>query len=632
MVPRGLSSSKEAVVRSMCRSWRMAGLAAVTLLLSAGCVWGLTSALAASSSPRPSPSATGNVVLRIGWLADPDNLNPFIGTTSSAYTIWYMNYDTLVGLNPSDFTPSKQIGLASDWTSTLDGKTWTFTIRPNVKWQDGQPLTASDIAFTINMIVSHQNATWISYLQNVKKATAVDPTHVRIDCSTPAPSLLVNMAAFPILPEHIWSKLPYKTATSTFVNKPPIIGSGPFECMQWKKNDFLVMNANKNYWRGAPHVDQIVFQAYTNADTMGEDMRTGAIDGCDGLLDAQMRMLKNVPGITVRAISVNGYDELGFNCYTGGPSLGNPVLKDWKFRQALQWAVDKNKLCQIAYGGMAAPADTVVTANYYHNPDWHWTPPADEAYTFNLAKAGEMLTAAGYPLKNGVRVDKTGKPITLRLWARSEYPQSITCGKFMTGWFRQLGLKIDFSTVDDGALEDALYNTVNGKFDPNYDMFEWGWYNDIDPGIGLDYFTTSQIDNWSDCAWSYPPYDKLYKEQGVEMNQAKRLQDIYELQQMIYEQSPYIPLAFSDDTEAWNTDRWTGWVAMPAPNGNVVFPVYGYETYFSVRPRSGGAGGGVTGKTGVLIALGVVVGVAVIATAYILIKRRHGPAKEQAEE
>ena len=85
---------------------------------------------------------------------------------------------------------------------------------------------------------------------------------------------------------------------------------------------------------------------------------------------------------------VNGYDELGFNCYTGGPSLGNPVLKDWKFRQALQWAVDKNKLCAVAYGGMAKPADTIITANYYHNPDWHWTPPADQAYSFNLAKAG----------------------------------------------------------------------------------------------------------------------------------------------------------------------------------------------------------------------------------------------------
>jgi hypothetical protein len=96
----------------MCRSWRLAGLAAVTLLLSVGCLWGLTSALAASSSPRPSPSINGKVVLRLGWLADADNLNPFIGTNSSAFTIWYMNYDSLVGLSPVDLSPEKTTGLA----------------------------------------------------------------------------------------------------------------------------------------------------------------------------------------------------------------------------------------------------------------------------------------------------------------------------------------------------------------------------------------------------------------------------------------------------------------------------------------------------------------------------------------
>jgi peptide/nickel transport system substrate-binding protein len=286
----------------------------------------------------------------------------------------------------------------------------------------------------------------------------------------------------PILPEHIWAKIPPKTATGVYTNTPPVVGSGPFQCVQWKKSDYLVMQANKSYWRGAPHVDEIVFEEYTNADTMGEDMKSGAIDGCLGLLQAQMHELAHAKGVQVRAVHVNGYDELGFNCYTGGPSLGNPVLKDWRFRQALQWAVDKNKLCAIAYGGMAKPADTVITANYYRSPDWHWTPPADQAYSFNLTKAGADADGRGLPLVNGVRLNKQGKPISLRVYARSSSPESITCGEFITGWLRQLGLKIVLSTLDDGALESDLYNTVKGTFTPNYDMFLWGWYNDIDPG------------------------------------------------------------------------------------------------------------------------------------------------------
>ena len=377
-------------MRGIRKSWRLTGLAVVTLLLSVGCIWGLTSALA--SSPRPSPSSTGKVVLRLGWLADPDNLNPFIGTTSSAFTIWYMNYDSLVGLSPADLSPEKTTGLATDWTDSNGGKTWTFTLRKNAKWQDGQPVTARDVAFTFNFIIKNNATNWNSYTANVTKATAVDDYTVRFDCSAPTPALLNSFGEIPILPQHVWSKVSPSVAMKTLPNTPPIIGSGPFECVEFKKSNYLVMQANKDYWRGAPHVDDIVFEQYTNADTMGQEMKSGAIDGCDGLLQAQMRMLSHTPGVVAKPIQVNGYDELGFNCYTGGPSLGNPVLKDWKFRQALQWAVDKDKLSAIAYGGMSKPADTVITADYYHDPDWHWTPPADEAYTFDLTKAGQCST------------------------------------------------------------------------------------------------------------------------------------------------------------------------------------------------------------------------------------------------
>ena len=135
---RGLGSSR----------WGHSGwlLLSVALLLVVGIIiWGLASALAAS--PRPSPSS-GKVILRLGWTAGPDNLNPFIGYDALAFTVWYMNYDTLVGLNTTDVAPNKTTGLATGWTTSPDGKTWTFTIRKDAKWQDGVPLTAADVAWT----------------------------------------------------------------------------------------------------------------------------------------------------------------------------------------------------------------------------------------------------------------------------------------------------------------------------------------------------------------------------------------------------------------------------------------------------------------------------------------------------
>ena len=142
-----------------------------------------SSSSGASASPgaKPAPpSFNGASTLRIGWLADPDNVNPFVGTNASAYTVWYMNYDTLVGLKAADLTPDRTTGLATDWSSSEGGKVWTFVLRHGVNWQDGRPLTASDVAFTINDIVDNQNATWITYVQNVSKAIAVDAYHVRV--------------------------------------------------------------------------------------------------------------------------------------------------------------------------------------------------------------------------------------------------------------------------------------------------------------------------------------------------------------------------------------------------------------------------------------------------------------------
>ncbi len=93
------------------------------------------------------------------------------------------------------------------------------------------------------------------------------------------------------------------------------------------------------------------------------------------------------------------------------------MLRDWRFRNALNYAVDRQRLCAIAYDGLAQPGSTILPPGTWVNPDYHWQPPAGQAYTFDLAKAGQLLTAAGYPLKNGVRVNKQGKPIVLRLEA-----------------------------------------------------------------------------------------------------------------------------------------------------------------------------------------------------------------------
>ena len=267
------------------------------------------------------------------------------------------------------------------------------------------------------------------------------------------------------------------------------------------------------------------------------------------------------------------------------------MLKDVKFRQALNYAIDKQKMVDIVMMGYTTAGTTIIPPNYYHNPDWHWEPPASEAYTFDPAKAKQLLDAAGYKDTDGDGIrEYKGKPINLRLIARDESTQEQQEGKFIAGWFRDVGIKVTLSVMDSSTLSSTILNEEKGVLTPDYDMFLWGWYLDYDPGSMLSYFTKSQIGNWSDSYWTDPEYEKLFKQQSVELDPNKRKVMIDRMQQILYEQSPYIVTDYQPDFEAYNTAKWDGYIHIPSPNGNTVIPPFGnggYANFIGIHPKGG---------------------------------------------
>jgi peptide/nickel transport system substrate-binding protein len=602
-------------MRQRIRLSRVGPTLVVAAVLTAGVVWGVVGALASSTPPSPVAGAT---VLHVGWTAEPDNLNPFIGYESSALEIFHLNYDFLVGFRASDLQPVPE--LATSWSHSPDGKTWTFNLRHGVTWQDGVPFTASDVVFTFNYIIKNQLTNFTTYTEFIKKVVAVNQYTVRFDCSEPKSNML-GMVVW-IMPEHIWSKISGKAAANGFANNPPIVGTGPFQTVQWVKGNYVRMVANKHYWRGAPKIDEIIFQYYTNADTMASDLKAGTLQLAWDIPQAQASSLNGADGLTAIGGVLNGFDELGFNCFSGPTSLGNPALRDWRFRQALQWAVDKNKIVQIGYEGHATPATTIIRSGYYKPPlDWHWQPPADQTYTFDLTRAGQMLSAAGYPLRNGVRLDKQGKPIVLRLFARSESETDQTVAKLIVGWLKQIGLKVDLTIMDEGSLTSKIFNTNSaGQYAPDYDMFLWYWYSDPDPDFMLSVLTRSQINGWSDTGFYDPQYDRLYARQQVTVDSQARQRIVWAMQQLIYQKSPYVPLVYPQWLEAYNTRDWTGWVRSPAGDGTVFYTEYNIDTFLYVHPVPATTGGG-GGSTGLWVAIAVVV---IAGLGVVLVVRRRG--------
>jgi peptide/nickel transport system substrate-binding protein len=606
--------------------------AAVAVL---GLAWAMEAAGAESASPAAGASAAaGKVVYKVGWTRQPDNLNPFIGFESPAFEMWYLTYDSLVGYDPKTLSPMKgedSTGLATDWSVSDDGLTWTFTLRKNAKWSDGVPLTAKDVAYTYNLIVKNPDETsnLTAYTNLIQEATALDDYTVQFVCSKPKPDMTRHWV--PILPEHIWSKIPVKDLSKKYQNSAPYVCSGPYTLVEWKKNSYEHLVANPTWWGPKPKITDIYFTYYTNNDTMLQDIKAGTIDGAENLVPTQVKQLQSEPGITARAIATDAFDELAFNCYTG-PSKGHPVLRDVKFRQAMNYAVDLQKLVNIVMMGSTTPGTTIIPPNYYHNPDWHWEPTADVKYTYDPAKAEQLLDAAGYKDTDGDGIrEYKGEPIELGLITRDESTEEQQEGKFIAGWFKDVGIKVKLSVMDSSTLSDTILNYEGDTLTPDYDMFLWGWYLDYDPGSMLSYFTKSQIGNWSDCYWTDPEYEELYKQQSVELDPNKRKAMIDRMQQILYEQSPYIVTDYRPDFEAYNTAKWEGYIAIPDPNGNTLVPPFGnggYANFLSIGPKTATTAEESGGNTGMWVAIGAAVVVIVIVLVVVLLRRR--PRAEEA--
>ncbi len=610
-------------MRSPSRSLPRIVLLALALLVGAGLAGGVGAALAADPSASPDD---GKATLNVGWTTDPDNLNPFVGIEQSSYELFHISYDFLTHFG-DEFLETVP-GLAESWESSDDGLTWTFTIREGVTWDDGEPLTASDVAFSFNFQRDLELSAFLAALDGIEEVTAPDDRTVVIRCSRPKADILAMWV--PIIPEHIWSELKTYDEVQQYLNAPPIVGSGPFQVVEWDKGKFVRCVANEDYWGGAPKVDEVVFSVYKNQDTLAQDLKLGTIDLAINIPPAQVAALAGDANLEADACSQKAFDYLSFNCYEG-PSLGNPVLKDPAFRQALNWGIDKAQMAELAYQGYADPATSLFEVDFYDPElDWHWQPPAEVEYRYDPDKAKELLDAAGYKDSDGDGVlndpNNGDRNISLRLWARTESPQSQTMGKLITGWWEELGVDIQFSVEQNGVLIDGGYNYDGDTYKPDYDIYIWTWQpSGSDPGRRLGYFRTEQIENQNDACWSNPEYDRLWEEQSQELDPQKRLEIVHRMQEIFYTESPYIVLTYPKLLQAWNTSEWEGWRRIPEGSGAIAFLSDNVSNYYKVGPvgAESSAGGF---STGVLI--GIVVAVVAVIAIVLLVVRSRPKAEE----
>jgi peptide/nickel transport system substrate-binding protein len=611
------------------RRHRTPALAALALLAPAALAGAVVGAPSAARAADP-------VIFTVAYTDEVDSLNPFLGYQAVSYDMWAMTYDMMVGYSMKDASPIPQ--LATSWDTSDDGKTWTFHIRSGVTWSDGQPFTAADIAYTYNRVLTGkvEANNWGSYLANVDTVTAPDDKTVVLSLSTPNATL--PLLPIPIVPEHIWKDVSAKDVKS-YAAEPsdghPVVGTGPFQPVEGTAGGSTFrFVANKDYWGGKPNVDEIDVKIYKSDDPAVQALIKGEVDFVEDITPLQVQSLEGKAGITAHNGLSPVFEEIGFNTGavdtdTGQPiGDGNPALLDPKFRHALGYAVDTDRVVKTAYQGAADPGSTIVPAEY---GGWHWTPPDDEALTFDLDKAGQLLDDAGYTKgADGKRTMPDGSPLgTLRLYARADAKASVDTMDLFKGWLGELGIDAEVKAMDSNTLGDKI-------LDGTYDAFQWDWYVEPDPDGILADFTCDQRGGLSDSWYCDEGYDQMYADQKKEVDHDKRVEIVKAMQQQLYEQSPYIVTAYTTTGEAIRNDRFACFQPQPDPGGVWLYQ-WGGRNFTLLRPAKGaGDCDGITSAVGAsakkaesggsstatLAVGGGVLAVLVVVGAVVLLRRR----------
>ncbi len=500
--------------------------------------------------------AQERVTVRIGWAGSPDTLNPGMAVLAEAYTIFELVYDSMYNLN---LDGSFSLELAESVDVSEDGTVYTFKIRDGVKWHDGKPLTAKDVAFSYNLYKDTPEYPYLHgyYTPYFDTIEANDNNEVILTLTEAIPNIESQLVFLYVLPQHIWKdvdKLEYENFE--------MIGSGPFKMAEYVQNEFVRLEANKEHFLYPPKIDEVIFQTFANQDALVQAIRTAQVDMITEMPNTAAESLDADPNIelvigaplapSVTDIIFNQIDPQ--NCpQDGGLCTGHPALRDRNVRLAMAHATDKQKLIDVILLGLGEPGLTLIPKGlgvWYNN--------TIKDYEYDVARANQILDDAGYKDANGdgVRDMPDGsQPLTFRLNWPSDSINAPRMAELLGQMWGEIGIKLLPQAVDP----DALTAQCCPAFD--FDIMIWGWASDPDPSALLYVYTTEAIPTGSsETGYSNPLYDELYRQQQVELNFETRKDIVWRMQQIVHHDVVYIIPFYDANVQAFRTDRFTGWI------------------------------------------------------------------------
>ena len=483
------------------------------------------------------------VTMTVGTTYIWDTANPTFGWYG--YTIRYMIYDTLVEeAGISNFIP----GLAESWEVSDDGLVWTFKIREGVTFHDGTPLTAEEVAWSLNWTIENEIETFSFYLANFEEIVALDDTTLQVTLSDPVGNMEYLLMYVWILPKSVWGEMSLDEIME-FEDIAAGIGTGPYKLVEWSEGEFLILEANKDYWRTEPAIDRIIYREFATEDAVVQALLAGEIDviDADNVPSTAIQTLLDAENVQVPIMESTAIDELIINSHEDGTqpeSLWDPAV-----RLAIAHAIDKQQIITVAYLGYADPASVIVPTSM---GDWHNSDVED--IPFDIEEGNRVLEDAGYidSDNDGVREDKDGNPLEYRLYATDDATEARIL-EIISDGLAQIGISAPATLMDEDSLI-GLYP------DFDFDLVYWGWGLDPDPDFAMFIFTCEQREEggWNDSGYCDEEFEEMYSTQAKTFIREDRRELIWEMQEKLFNEKPYIVLTYYKNVQAYRNDRFTG--------------------------------------------------------------------------
>lgn len=477
---------------------------------------GASTTQAAATTAASNPSATGSLI--IGSLVEPASMSPLIDLPHHFpdHISQTLMFDSLLQFMPDGSLTPK---LAQSYELSTDKLSYTFKLDPRAKWWDGSAVTADDVVATVQTLLDPNSKSSTEGVDGVTGIEASDPTTVKVTTKSFSPTFLPQFSARGIVPK---SLLAGKDAsTNEVLNKQPM-GSGPYKFVKWEKGQYLQLEANPNYFLGAPKIAKLTLKFLADQNTVIQEFKSGGINYAllqpRDLATAQPALLVENPTPRFYDISPNYKRALG----------------EQAVREAVLYGTNRQSIVQNILLGKAQ----VIEANV--SPDgWAWAFTGDTVKrAYDPEKAKSLLDAAGWKAgSSGVR-EKNGKQLTFSVMVNNFDAVLQQVLQAQQADLKKIGIDMKIEVVDPGKFGDRRssgdFDALSRIWNPVYDPDQAGLirstvYDDsgkVKSGnfygyqnADMDKLLTASLatDDKSTRAKVYADIEKLYAQQAVRL-------------------------------------------------------------------------------------------------------------------